>query len=546
MDCAPQNLVPQGPGVDPAFQGCSLTGSPVNSRTVSGASYVGTTYTYTRSNLWRNFGVVIAFSFLYMLLTVLAVEIFSFSGGGVGALVFKKPWFWQKSEPVSNKPNDEEKAVPENKWNITDGSELGRTMTTGQSEQEALASLAKSESVFTWKDVSYTVPFRGGQKRLLNGVSGYAKPGKMVALMGASGAGKTTLLNTLSQRQTVGVISGDMQVDGQKLGLAFQRGTGFCEQMDLHDNTATIREALEFSAILRQEREISIEEKIAYVDTIIELLELNEVQDALVGSLDVEQKKRLTIGVELAAKPNLLLFLDEPTSGLDSNSAFSIVRFLKKLAAAGQAIVCTIHQPSSVLIQQFDTVLALNPGGNTFYFGPIGDNGKDVIHYFAQRGAHCPPNKNVAEFILETAAKPTKNEDGKTVDWNEEWRTSENGKEVLAEIDRVGQMRRERTHDNDRDAALDREFAAPLLLQTTMLTKRVFTQYWRDPSYIYGKLFASVIIGIFNGYVSPSTVQPARLTFLQLYFLAARQQHSRYAESHVHCFSNHCLPADFC
>jgi ABC-type multidrug transport system ATPase subunit len=174
----------------------------------------------------------------------------------------------------------------------------------------------------------------------------------MIALVGASGAGKTTLLNTLSQRQKMGVVSGQMLVDGKELGKDFQRGTGFCEQMDLHDGTATIREALEFSALLRQDRHVPRSEKLEYVDKIIQLLELNDMQDALVSSLGVEQKKRLTIGVELAAKPSLLLFLDEPTSGLDSNSAYSIVRFLKKLASAGQAIVCTIHQPSSVLIQQ--------------------------------------------------------------------------------------------------------------------------------------------------------------------------------------------------
>lgn len=135
----------------------------------------------------------------------------------------------------------------------------------------------------------------------------------MIALMGASGAGKSTLLNTLSQRQKVGVVSGEMLVDGRPLGTEFQRGTGFCEQMDLHDGTATVREALEFSAILRQERHIPKEEKLAYVDKIINLLELTELQDAIVISLGVEQKKRLTIGVELAAKPSLLLFLDEPT-----------------------------------------------------------------------------------------------------------------------------------------------------------------------------------------------------------------------------------------
>jgi ABC-type multidrug transport system ATPase subunit len=252
-------------------------------------------------------------------------------------------------------------------------------------EDEALQGISKSDSIFTWRDVNYKVPYLGGERQLLNNVNGYARPGKMIALMGASGAGKTTLLNTLAQRQTMGVVGGEMFVDGRPLGPAFQRNTGFCLQGDIHDGTATIREALEFSAILRQDSTVPRAEKLAYVDKIVDLLELNDLQDALIMSLGVEQRKRVTIGVELAAKPSLLLFLDEPTSGLDSQSAFSIIRFLKKLASAGQAIVCTIHQPSSVLIQQFDQILALNPGGNCFYFGPVGENGQAVIDYFAAR-----------------------------------------------------------------------------------------------------------------------------------------------------------------
>ena len=79
--------------------------------------------------------------------------------------------------------------------------------------------------------------------------------------------------------------------------------------------------------------------------------------DAVVGvpgeGLNVEQRKRFTIGVEMAAKP-ALLFLDEPTSGLDSQPAWSICALLRKLADNGQAILCTIHQPSAVLFQEFD------------------------------------------------------------------------------------------------------------------------------------------------------------------------------------------------
>ena len=286
-----------------------------------------------------------------------------------------------------------------------------------------------------------------------------------------------------------------MLVDGRPLGTEFQRITGFVEQQDVHDGTSTIREAIEFSAILRQERHIPRNEKIAYVDEIIDLLELRELQDALISSLGVEQRKRVTIGVELAAKPSLL-FLDEPTSGLDSQSAYSVVRFLKKLAHAGHGLICTIHQPSSLLIQQFDMILALNPGGNIFYFGPVGDNGAAVNKYFSERGVECPPQKNIAEFILETAIKGGKRQDGKRLNWNEEWKNSQENKELLSEISRIHS---ERSKVPAKET-IEYEYASPVWLQTTMLTRRMFTQHWRDPSYYYGKLFVAVIIGIFNGF----------------------------------------------
>ncbi|KAI9762308.1 MAG: hypothetical protein M4579_000456 [Chaenotheca gracillima] len=491
MECNPEQLVPQGPGARPPYQGCSLQGAPLGSTTVTGEQYLDTQFQYTRTHLWRNFGVVIAYAVLYILVTAIASELFSFVTGGGGALIFARTKKAKKQ--VKDVPADEERGA--DAGNSSDSSE--RTATESESKEKVLDEISSSESVFTWTDVEYSVPYQGGQKKLLNKVNGYAKPGVMVALMGASGAGKSTLLNTLAQRQRLGVVGGDMLVDGRPLDLQFQRGTGFCEQMDLHDGTSTVREALEFSAILRQERHIPRKEKLEYVDKVIDLLELGDLEDAIVGSLGVEQRKRLTIGVELAAKPSLLLFLDEPTSGLDSQSAYSIVRFLKKLCQAGQAIVCTIHQPSSVLIEQFDMILALNPGGNTFYFGPVGLNGSAVIKYFADRGFQCPPTKNVAEFLLETAARPGKRPDGKRVDWNEEWRNSDENKLLKSDIER---LKSERSKIPAQEKSTQHEFASPVWLQTTMLTKRLALQFWRDPSYLYGKLFVAVIVGIFNGF----------------------------------------------
>lgn len=135
-----------------------------------------------------------------------------------------------------------------------------------------------------------------------------------------SGAGKTTLLNCLAQRVDTGVITGEMLIDGRPLPKSFQRSTGYVEQLDVHEHTSTVREALQFSALLRQPKEVPRKEKYEYVEKIIKLLEMEEIAEAMIGSsgagLSVEQRKRVTIGVELASKPQLLLFLDEPTSGI--------------------------------------------------------------------------------------------------------------------------------------------------------------------------------------------------------------------------------------
>jgi len=147
---------------------------------------------------------------------------------------------------------------------------------------------------------------------------------------------------------------------------SFQRKTGYVQQQDLHLATATVRETLEFSALLRQPAGHSKEEKLAYVDEVIKMLEMQSYRDAVVGipgeGLNVEQRKRLTIGVELVARPALLLFLDEPTSGLDSQTSWSIVDLLTKLSKSGQAVLCTIHQPSAILFQRFDRLLLLAKG----------------------------------------------------------------------------------------------------------------------------------------------------------------------------------------
>lgn len=161
------------------------------------------------------------------------------------------------------------------------------------------------------------------------------------------------MLTALTQRQSAGTLSGSLYEDNHPIDDSFNRQIGYCQQMDIHDESSTIREAFEFSALLRQSHDIPKEEKLAYVATVLQTLDLIELQNAVIGSLDIEKKKRVTIGVELCARPRLLLFLDEPTSGLDSQGATSIVALLRRLADQGLAVLCTIHQASQ---QQFGEV----------------------------------------------------------------------------------------------------------------------------------------------------------------------------------------------
>ena len=513
MQCADSMLVPQGSDLDPKYQGCTLTGSQLGSTEVTGDSYLKASFDFSRSHLWRNWGIVLGITVIYVIITAVASELLTFVGSAGGAMIFKRSKKAEQNVKFAKEVADEEKGSP---------MQSVPPSSCNDEVQSGIQNVLKSQSVFTWENITYTVPYMGGSRQILNNVNGYVKPGLLIALMGASGAGKTTLLNTLSQRQKVGVVGGDMLVDGRPLGIDFQRGTGFCEQMDLHEGTATIREALEFSAILRQDREISRQDKIDYVNQIITLLELDQIQDAIISSLGVEHRKRLTIGVELAAKPSLLLFLDEPTSGLDSQSAFSIVRFLKKLSQAGQAIICTIHQPSSVLFQQFDMVLALNPGGNTFYFGSVGENGKDIISYFAKRGTTCPPQKNVAEFILETAAKGgSRGPDGKRIDWNKEWKESDENKAVLQEIARI---KEERGKVPPPAKGSQREFAASTATQIVQLTKRMFVSQWRfvpPPRIEFPAPLTNFVPGILRMCIRSSL---SGTSFMLIRYLASRME----------------------
>ena len=204
----------------------------------------------------------------------------------------------------------------------------------------------------------------------------------------------------------------------------------------------------------------------------------------------------MTIGVELAAKPELLLFLDEPTSGLDSQSAFNIVRFLRKLSQAGQAILCTIHQPNASLFENFDRLLLLQRGGETVYFGDIGKDAHVLREYFAQHGAYCPTDANPAEWMLDAVGAGQAAKIGEK-DWAEIWRESE---ELAAAKREIVRIKEERVKAVGLQPQMEqKEYATPLWHQIKVVHKRTHKAYWRSPNYGFTRFIVHVVIALPTG-----------------------------------------------
>jgi len=311
--------------------------------------------------------------------------------------------------------------------------------------------------------------------------------------MGVSGAGKTTLLNVLANRASSGVISGEKVVDAKYQDEGFTRKVGYAQQQDMNLPTTTVREALIFSARLRQSRKYSDTQKLAYVDEVIATLDLTRFANAVIGvpgeGLNIEQRKRVTIDIELTARPELLLFLDEPTSGLDSNTAWSICTLLRKLANNGQAILCTIHQPSGTLFEMFDRLLFLQDG-QSLYFGDIGPNSQTLIDYFYKQGVRgCESEENPAEWLV-NVTKHTQNASN-AVDWPNAWQTSQERQRVK---DSLEMMKKKLLVSvaGVQESSSSEEYASSFAYQLYTVTRRNLEHDWRTPSYLYSKLFLTI------------------------------------------------------
>lgn len=275
-DCS--QLVPNYPNLGMENFICSAPGAVVGQNYVDGDLYLESQFGYSYSHIWRNLGFMFAFLIAFLVAYLFATELNASTSSTAEVLVFRRghvPKYLRDAEKGAK--NDEEAPIAAGASAAKDDAELEKR------QDNEVQALAPQTDVFSWRDVCYDIKIKGEPRRLLDNVSGWVKPGTLTALMGVSGAGKTTLLDVLAQRVSMGVVTGDMLVSGRPLDASFQRKTGYVQQQDLHLETTTVREALRFSALLRQPASVSREEKYEFVEGVIKMLNMEDFSEAVVG-----------------------------------------------------------------------------------------------------------------------------------------------------------------------------------------------------------------------------------------------------------------------
>ncbi|CAL1352422.1 unnamed protein product [Linum trigynum] len=276
---------------------------------------------------------------------------------------------------------------------------------------------SRRSSYLVWEDVTVTVTngAETGKKQkqkqkkwLVNGLSGFAESGRIMAVMGPSGSGKSTFLDALAGRLSpeasmAGKIllrDGD-KMTGRSSSLVTCRDVSYVTQDDAFLGTLTVKETLRFGARLRLP-ELTNAELDAVVEDTAAKMGLEECADTKIGNWHLRgisdgERRRLSIAVELLAQPRVLC-LDEATTGLDSAAAFFVVESLRNVArdgGDGRIVVCSVHQPADDVFRLFDDLLLIS-SGEAVYFGEC----QGAVKFFADSGFPCPIRRNPPDHFL--------------------------------------------------------------------------------------------------------------------------------------------------
>ncbi|XP_075663586.1 pleiotropic drug resistance protein 1-like isoform X2 [Castanea sativa] len=360
----------------------------------------------------------------------------------------------------------------------------------------------------TFDDIIYSVDMPQEMKSqgviedklvLLKGVSGAFRPGVLTALMGVSGAGKTTLMDVLAGRKTGGYIEGNITISGfPKNQETFARISGYCEQNDIHSPHVTVYESLLYSAWLRLSSKVGSETIKMFIEEVMELVELNPLRNALVGlpgvnGLSTEQRKRLTIAVELVANPSII-FMDEPTSGLDARAAAIVMRTVRNTVDTGRTVVCTIHQPSIDIFEAFDELFLMKRGGQEIYVGPLGHHSSHLIKYFEsiEGVKKIKDGYNPATWMLEVTSSAEEIALG--VDFTNVYRNSDlyrRNKALIQELSKPAPDKKE--------LYFPTQYAQSFFTQCMACLWKQHWSYWRNPPYTAVRFLFTIFIALIFG-----------------------------------------------
>ncbi|XVF05221.1 hypothetical protein REPUB_Repub05bG0153200 [Reevesia pubescens] len=337
--------------------------------------------------------------------------------------------------------------------------------------------------------------------QLLRDVSGAFRPSILTALVGVSGAGKTTLMDVLAGRKTGGYIEGSISISGYPKNQAtFARVSGYCEQNDIHSPHVTVYESLLYSAWLRLASDVKEETRNMFVEEVMELVELNPLRNALVGlpgvnGLSTEQRKRLTIAVELVANPSII-FMDEPTSGLDARAAAIVMRTVRNTVDTGRTVVCTIHQPSIDIFEAFDELLLMKRGGQVIYAGALGHHSHKLVEYF-EAVPGVPKIKegyNPATWMLEVSS--TAVETQLNVDFADIYANSDlykRNQELIKELSTP--------QPGSKDLYFPTKYSQNFVTQCKACFWKQYWSYWRNSQYNVVRMLMTTAIGLLFGVI---------------------------------------------
>ncbi|OAY85537.1 ABC transporter G family member 16 [Ananas comosus] len=362
------------------------------------------------------------------------------------------------------------------------------------------------------------IPFlpRGGrEKTLLDSVSGAAREGEILAVLGASGSGKSTLIDALANRIAKESLRGSVTLNGEQIdGRLFKVISAYVMQDDLLYPMLTVRETLTYAAEFRLPRSMSRARKESRVQALIDQLGLRRAADTIIGDeghrgVSGGERRRVSIGIDIVHDP-MVLFLDEPTSGLDSSSALMVVQVLQRIAQSGSIVAMSIHQPSYRILGLLDRIMFLSRGRGVYY-GPV----DGLYPFFSEFGSPVPDNENPVEFALDLIHELERSADpagrNALIEFNESWRESEKSKStspatsalqmplkdaIRASISRGKLVSgSETTSESDTSASPVQTYANPFWVEMAVLTRRGFTNTRRMPELLAIRVGTVMVTG---------------------------------------------------